>query len=60
MFMNYMDYVYDDCMMMFTAGQAARMNATLQGPRAPILRSNALEPPEESVETAEPVESEGE
>ena len=60
MFMNYMDYVYEDCMMMFTAGQAARMNATLRGPRARILRSNALEPPEESVEAAESVESEGE
>ncbi len=33
MFMNYMDYVDDDTMCMFTSGQVARMNATLAGPR---------------------------
>jgi hypothetical protein len=33
MFMNYMDYVDDDAMFMFTTGQVARMNATLAGPR---------------------------
>jgi hypothetical protein len=33
MFMNYMDYVDDDAMFMFTVGQIARMNATLAGPR---------------------------
>ncbi|MGC1851650.1 MAG: zinc metalloprotease [Solirubrobacterales bacterium] len=33
MFMNYMDYVDDDSMFMFTAAQVARMNATLAGPR---------------------------
>jgi hypothetical protein len=33
MFMNYMDYVDDAAMIMFTVGQAARMNATLAGPR---------------------------
>jgi Pregnancy-associated plasma protein-A len=33
MFMNYMDYVDDASMFMFTSGQVARMNATLAGPR---------------------------
>ena len=33
MFMNYMDYVDDAAMFMFTIGQVARMNATLAGPR---------------------------
>jgi hypothetical protein len=33
MFMNYMDYVDDSVMVMFTVGQVARMNATLAGPR---------------------------
>lgn len=40
MWMNYMDYTDDACMYMFTAGQKARMWATLNGPRAPILLSN--------------------
>ena len=33
MFMNYMDYVDDDAMFMFTTQQVARMRATLDGPR---------------------------
>jgi hypothetical protein len=31
--MNYMDYVDDEAMFMFTKGQVARMRATLSGPR---------------------------
>lgn len=33
MFMNYMDYVDDSAMIMFTKGQVVRMHATLAGPR---------------------------
>ncbi|MCS7036933.1 MAG: M43 family zinc metalloprotease, partial [Saprospiraceae bacterium] len=42
MFMNYMDYVNDNCMFMFTHGQKARMRATFEpgGPRNAILNSN--------------------
>ena len=36
MFMNYMDYVDDDSMFMFTTGQVTRMTATLDGPRSTI------------------------
>jgi hypothetical protein len=36
MFMNYMDYVNDDTMVMFTSGQAARMAAALSGPRSSL------------------------
>ena len=36
MFMNYMDYVDDDTMVMFTAQQVVRMSATLDGPRSSI------------------------
>ena len=42
MFMNYMDYTDDACMFMFTVGQVARMQATLDGPRAGLAPSPPL------------------
>ena len=45
MFMNYMDYTDDACMFMFTAGQVARMDATLNTARTGILASDGLVPP---------------
>ena len=37
MFMNYMDYVDDDAMFMFTQGQVVRMRATLDQERAELV-----------------------
>lgn len=45
MYMNYMDYVNDRCMVMFTYEQAVRMNSTLYGPRASLLTSNGCSAP---------------
>lgn len=39
MFMNYMDYVDDRAMFMFTSAQVARMRATLEGPRKGLVKS---------------------
>jgi len=44
MFMNYMDYVDDAAMFMFTQDQAERANATLSVARAGILASDGLVP----------------
>jgi hypothetical protein len=44
MFMNYMDYVDDDTMFMFTRGQVDRMNMTLAGPRSSLAKSKGLTP----------------
>lgn len=50
MFMNYMDYVDDSAMSMFTRGQIERMNATLAGPRASLAVSNGLPAPDAASE----------
>lgn len=42
MFMNYMDYVDDIAMVMFTPGQVARMKATLGSIRAALATSNGF------------------
>lgn len=44
MFMNYMDYSYDNCLNMFTYGQKRRMIATLNDSRASLLSSNGCTP----------------
>ncbi len=44
MYMNYMDYVDDACMVMFTLGQGNRMRAALNGPRSGLLTSNGCDP----------------
>jgi len=45
MFMNYMDYVFDTCMVMFSHGQADRMNAVLYTTRSAIVSSQGDIPP---------------
>jgi hypothetical protein len=37
MFVNYMDYVDDASMFMFTAQQVTRMRTTLEGPRSGLM-----------------------
>ncbi|MFK8104414.1 MAG: M43 family zinc metalloprotease [Saprospiraceae bacterium] len=43
MFMNFMDYVDDECMGLFTLGQKARMLATLNGPRQDLVSTDACD-----------------
>ncbi|MCB9187582.1 MAG: T9SS type A sorting domain-containing protein [Flavobacteriales bacterium] len=42
MFNNFMDYGDDPCIFFFTNGQKSRMLAAINGPRASLLSSNAL------------------
>lgn len=48
MTMNYMDYTYDNCMNMFTAGQASRMNAAITSSRPGLLTSLGCVPPNQA------------
>ena len=43
MYMNYMDYVDDDCMKMFTGGQKLRMHAAIDGARSALKTSAGCE-----------------
>lgn len=51
MYMNYMDYVDDGCMNMFTLGQADRMWAAIDGVRSGLKTANVCD---ESLATATP------
>ncbi|HRC31933.1 MAG TPA: M43 family zinc metalloprotease [Bacteroidia bacterium] len=44
MFMNYMDYTDDGCMNAFSAGQSARIDATINGTRASLKTSQGCVP----------------
>jgi hypothetical protein len=45
MYMNYMDYVNDNCMVMFTSNQSDRMGAALLGARSGLLTSDGCSTP---------------
>lgn len=45
MYQNYMDYTYDNCMVMFTVQQVIRMETALLTYRSSLLNSNACTPP---------------
>jgi hypothetical protein len=40
MFVNYMDYVDDAAMVMFSSGQVVRMHAAVNGPRRPLVNNS--------------------
>ncbi|MCB0396328.1 MAG: T9SS type A sorting domain-containing protein [Flavobacteriales bacterium] len=45
MFMNYMDYVNDACMVMFSLGQNSRMQGVVDGSRSSLKTSDGCVPP---------------
>lgn len=57
LFVNFMDYVDDVAMCMFTQGQVDRMQAALQGPRRSLLVSRGLDQPDQPSEAARSLES---
>ncbi|WUI00708.1 zinc metalloprotease [Spirillospora sp. NBC_00431] len=52
MFMNYMDYVDDDSMFLFTQGQRERVNACLEGARASLLVARQAAPAAQAAQPA--------
>ncbi len=44
MYMNYMDYTFENCKNIYTIGQSNRMNACLNGVRSSLLTSNGGNP----------------
>jgi hypothetical protein len=50
MYMNYMDYVDDRCMVMFTYEQAVRMNTALYNVRTSLLTSNGCSTPNPGID----------
>ena len=50
MFMNYMDYVDDRCMVMFTNEQSIRMNSALSTQRSSLMTSNGCSTPNPGID----------
>lgn len=56
MYMNYMDYVNDNCMNMFTVGQVTKINAILSTSRSAILTSDGCSGETVTTEDAQPIQ----